>query len=131
MKCLVVEDDRTTSKLIQAYLSDYFTCTAVDNGKDAVKAVQRGFRDNSRYDLICMDIMMPEQDGQETLRQIRSLERKKGIKASDNTKVVMVTALDNIRHIQTAFNSGCEAYMTKPVKKEEILQKIRKLGLIN
>ena len=130
MRCLVVEDDSNASELLQRYLSGYADCTAVVNGRGAVGAVRRALEEGKPYDLICLDIMMPRMDGHETLKLIRQEEQQHGMSDTDGSKVIITTALDNIRHIEKAFRAGCEVYLVKPIRKEEFLKKIRKFGLI-
>ena len=127
MKILIVEDDPIASKLCETYLADYGQCTIVTNGDAAVKAFQGSLNEAQPYDLICLDIMMPKMDGHATLRLIRQIERTKQINDSDSIKIIMTTALDNVRHIEKAFSSGCQAYLVKPIRKQELLEKMEKL----
>ena len=73
---------------------------------------------------------MPRMDGHDTLKAIRRMEKKHQVKDPDKAKVIMMTVLDNLRHIKKAFEIGCEAYLVKPVKKEDLLEKMEKFGLI-
>jgi len=130
MKCLIVEDDAVTSRLWETYLSDYAQCTIVTNGAKAVEVVRKSLKEGQHYDLICLDIMMPKMDGHATLKAIRGMERLQQINDSDRATVIMITTLDNIRHINKAFSEGCEAYLVKPIRKEELLGKMRKFNLI-
>jgi two-component system chemotaxis response regulator CheY len=68
MKILVVEDDFTSRILLQRYLSSYGDCHIAINGKEAVGAFKDSLKENQPYDLICMDIIMPEMSGQEALK---------------------------------------------------------------
>jgi len=132
MKTLIVEDDFICRTLIQEILSPYGVCHVAANGNEALEAFEKALNDNDPYDLICLDIMMPEMDGQEALQQIRALEQKKGIGGSDIVKVIMTTALSDPQNIMKAFIKGhCEAYLTKPINAEKLLTQCEKLGLIN
>ena len=99
---------------------------AVD-GKEAVDAVRLALEDGCPYDLICLDIMMPELDGHQALEGIRKLERERRIFGYDGVKVIMTTALKNSKHCIQSFREGCEAYCTKPLREEELLKHIRNL----
>ena len=118
MKCLIVEDEFTSRKLLQVYLSDYGNCFVAVNGHEAVEAFREALEENEPYDLICLDIMMPEMDGHETLKAIRRIESEHGIAGLDGVKVIMTTALEDSKDVMGAFKSGCEAYLVKPVEKE-------------
>ena len=130
MKCLIVEDDSTACKLLQTYLADYGDCFVAVNGDKAVKAFRKALKQGQPYDLICLDIMMPEMDGHDALKAIRRIEQKQGIYGLDGVKVIMTTALGDSKNVMGAFRTGCEAYIVKPVKKEKLLEEIEKLGLI-
>ena len=130
MKCLIVEDDFTARKLMQIYLSEFGKCFVAVNGKEAVQAVTQAFDEDEPYDLIALDIMMPEMDGIEALKAIRNLEKERGITGLDTVKVIMTTAKGQSQDIFDAFNTGCEAYLIKPIRKPDLIDEIRKLGLL-
>ena len=129
MKCLIVEDDFTARKLMQIYLSEFGKCFVAVNGKEAVQAVTQAFDEDEPYDLIALDIMMPQMDGIEALKVIRNLEKERGITGLDTVKVIMTTAKGQSQDIFDAFNTGCEAYLIKPIRKPDLIDEIRKLGL--
>ncbi len=130
MRILVVDDEFTARKLVQIYLQDLGETFAAANGKEAVEAYEQSLDEDKRYDLITLDIMMPEMDGVQALRKIRQIEQERGITGLDGVKVIMTTAKGQSEDIFGAFNSGCEAYIVKPVKQEKLFEEIEKLGLI-
>lgn len=130
MKCLIAEDDFTARKLLQTYLSDYCDCFIAVDGKEALDAVRQALDEYQPYDLICLDIMMPEMNGQDTLKEIRQLEEERGVYGLDGAKVIMTTALSDSRNVVTAFKTGCGAYIVKPIKKERLIREMAKLNLI-
>ena len=130
MKTLIVEDDFTSRLLMQEFLKSYGQSHVAVNGREAVEAVSLALDAGEPYDLICLDIMMPEMDGQEAVRLIRAQEELRGILSPDGAKVVMTTALDDMKNVFTAYNSLCDAYLTKPLHKEDLLSELRKLKLI-
>ena len=131
MKTLIVEDDFTSRLLLQASLSGYGECHIAVNGREAVEAFRTAREEGRRYDLICMDIMMPEMDGQEALKQIRRLEEDAGVLSGDAAKVVMTTALDDIRNVMTAFKGLCDAYLMKPIDTAKLIMELKSLQLIS
>ena len=74
--------------------------------------------------------MMPGMDGQEALREIRIQEEKRGVLYADGAKIVMTTALDDTKSVFSAFHELCDSYLTKPLRKETLLDELRKLKLI-
>ncbi|TFG48071.1 MAG: response regulator [Candidatus Brocadiia bacterium] len=130
MKCLITEDDFTSRKLLQIHLSDFADCFVAVNGIEAVKAFHDAIAEQKPYDLICLDIMMPEMNGHDALKMIRRTEQANNIHGSDGVKVIMTTAMTDSKHIFSAFRGGCESYIIKPVRKERLLKELKNLGLI-
>jgi two-component system chemotaxis response regulator CheY len=129
MKCLIVEDDFVGRKLMQKYLAEYGECDVAVDGEEAVEAFRLAIENETPYDLICLDIMMPNMNGHEALNAIRQIESKYGINGLDGVKVIMTTALGDSENVLGSFREGCEAYIIKPVRKDALLAEIEKLGL--
>lgn len=79
MKSLIVEDDFTSRFVLQEFLAPYGQTHIAVNGKEPMEAVGISAKENKPYDLICLDIMMPEMDGHAVLKAIRIIEEEKGI----------------------------------------------------
>ena len=131
MKCLIVEDDFVCRKVLQSCLIDHGDCFIAVNGREAVHAFQIALDEGAPYDLICLDIMMPEMDGHEALKAIRQIENDHGTEGLDGVKIIMTTALDDPKNAMGAFKAGCQSYIVKPIVKEKLLEEIEKLGLLS
>lgn len=130
MKILIVEDNTSLQELMQLYLADYGHCDVADNGLQAYEAVKEAIEAGHPYDLICMDIMMPQLNGLEAMKKIRLLEFKHFNSGLTSAKIIMITAKDMAKDLITAYHAGCEAYITKPFTRERLLQQVRELGLL-
>jgi two-component system, chemotaxis family, chemotaxis protein CheY len=131
MRALIAEDDSISSQILQNVLSTYGNCDEVVNGREAVDAFQRSLDEAYPYTLICMDIMMPELDGQEALRRIRELEKKAGVSADESVKVVMTTALNVTKEAAAAlFKGGASAYFVKPLQVDDFIDELKRIGII-
>lgn len=130
MRILIVEDDFVSRRLLLTILSKYGQCDIAVNGTEAIEAFKLSLDEGKRYDLICLDIMMPEKDGHQVLKEIRDIEKSFGILGLDGVKVIMTTALADTKNIVDAFREQCEAYMVKPIEKNKLMNKIEELGLI-
>lgn len=130
MKTLIVEDDFTSRLYLQEILKKYGPTSVAINGRDAVEAVRAAVESGAPFDLITLDIMMPEMDGQAALTEIRRVEETGGISAIYGAKVIMTTALGDSKNILTSFKGQCDVYLTKPVDKVKLLDALRKLKLI-
>ena len=82
------------------------------------------------YELICLDVMMPQMNGHEALSAIRAAEKDLCIVGHDGVKVIMTTSMNESAHIMGAFREGCEAYLVKPVDKVKLYKEIEKLGFV-
>jgi two-component system chemotaxis response regulator CheY len=131
MKTLIVEDDFTSRLLLQEILKNYGPSHVAVNGKEAVEAVSAALESGEPYDLVCMDIMMPEMNGQQALKNIRALEKAKGIFSSAGAKIIMTTALGDMKNVMTAFSGLADDYLVKPIDKAKLLDQVRKCKLIS
>lgn len=131
LKILIAEDDLASRKFLSKFLSQYGECDIVVDGLEAIDAYMLSMRERNPYDLICLDIMMPKIDGVKVLKAIRELEMQKGILPEKHTKIIMTTALGEAGLVQTAFEYGCEAYASKPIDTEKLVEVLKKLGLID
>lgn len=130
MKCLIVEDEFAARRLMQKYLSSYGDCDIAVDGDKAIDAFTKAMDEKDPYDLICLDIMMPNVDGYEALIAIRHIESERCLADPDCVKIIMTTAIEDPKSVARAFREGCEAYIVKPVRKEILFAEIEKLGLI-
>jgi two-component system chemotaxis response regulator CheY len=130
MRTLIVEDDFTSRLLLQAFLSPYGECHIAVNGREAVAAFRSAQERGQAYDLICMDIMMPEMDGHTALREIRALEETGGTPPTKRVKIIMTTALNDAENVVQSVNASCDAYLLKPIGREKLLGHIRDLCLV-
>ena len=129
MKTLIVEDDPPSRLLLQGILKAFGAIDVAENGKEAVESVRLALEADEPYDLMCLDTMMPEMDGQEALKEIRLIEEKKGIAGPDRVKIVMTTALADKTNVIKASQHQCDCYLIKPCGREKLLQELRTLKM--
>jgi two-component system, chemotaxis family, chemotaxis protein CheY len=130
MKILIAEDDFTSRLLLQELLKSYGLFHLAVNGKEAVEAVRLALEAGEPYHLICLDIMMPEMDGQQALVEIRQLEEIKGIPGQARAKIIMTTALADKANVMKASEHQCDYYLIKPYDRLKLQQALYKLNLI-
>jgi two-component system chemotaxis response regulator CheY len=127
LNILIVDDDAASRELMGVLLSDYGRCSYAANGAEAIEVVAQSLNDKEPFDLICLDIMMPEVDGLEALKAIRQLEQEKCLPAADSAKVLMTTTASQVSKTMQAFHHGCSGYLVKPISKENLAKEISKL----
>lgn len=130
MRILIAEDDFASRKFMLRFLSKYGECDVTVDGMEAVDAFLMALEAGEGYDLVCLDIMMPELDGYQALKSIRDIEKEKGIKEEDASKIIMTTALNEGRNVTKAFELGCVAYAGKPIDQDKFENVLKKLNLI-
>jgi two-component system chemotaxis response regulator CheY len=131
MRCLIVEDDLAALKLMQMHLADYADCDTAIDGRSAVDSFRQAVEEERPYELVCLDIMLPEMDGHAVLQAMRQLEAECGIEGLGSAKVIMTTALRDLSNVKDAFTEGAEVYLVKPVEKRKLIKELEGLGLIS
>jgi two-component system, chemotaxis family, chemotaxis protein CheY len=129
-RVLLVEDDFACRLLLQTFLSRYGECHIAVNGKEAVDAFRSALDSGQGYNLICMDIMMPEMDGHEAIRRVRAMEDAKGIWSTTGTKIFMTTSVHQLREVASCFNELCDAYLVKPIDLRKLLDQMKFCRLV-
>jgi two-component system, chemotaxis family, chemotaxis protein CheY len=130
VKTLIVEDELTSRVMLREILKRYGAPQVALNGKEALDAVSAALQAAEPFDLICLDIMMPEMDGQEALKRIRQLEERSGLDAQKRAKVIMTTAHADKDNVLAAIEGQCDYFLVKPIDGRALLEELRRLGLI-
>jgi DNA-binding NtrC family response regulator len=111
---LVVDDDEAIRDALKEILEDDYDVTCVDSGVKAVSHIK-----SREFDLVFLDIVMPEMDGIETLRQIKAFDK--------NLDVIMISAVDRAQEATDSLKLGAYDYITKPFDHEIILNRLGKI----
>ena len=118
LSLLHVEDAANNRLLIRSYLKNTpFSIEEAENGQIAVEKIQ-----STRYDLVLMDMQMPVMDGYTATKRIRDWEKEKGLPP---VPVIALSAHVLKTELDMALAAGCNLYLTKPVKKSDLMEAIR------
>jgi len=115
IKILIAEDDDISYSLLQVYLSnDNYEVLRAANGKQTIEM----FKKDPNISLILMDLKMPVLDGYDATREIKKINSK--------VPIIAQSAYALSGNSQKAIDAGCDDYVTKPINKEELLDKIKR-----
>jgi two-component system, cell cycle response regulator len=116
-RILVVDDVPANVKLLEVrLLAEYFEVLTASNGADALETCENG-----KIDVVLLDVMMPDMDGFEVCRRLKSDP------ATAHIPVVMVTALDHVSDRVRGLEAGADDFLTKPVNDLQLMTRVRSL----
>src|ERR1700727_4107935 len=116
-RVLVVDDVPTNVKLLEARLSaEYFDVVTAMSGKEALAICER-----AECDLVLLDVMMPDMDGFEVCRRLKSNP------VTQHIPVVMITALDQSSDRVRGLEAGADDFLTKPTSDLVLIARVRSL----
>lgn len=113
IKFLLIEDDQVLSDTIKEIVQELGEVTQVYDGSEGLYEAESGI-----YDLIILDLMLPEMNGYQVLKKLR---------AQDQTPVLILTAKDGLEDKIEGFEKGADDYLTKPFYREELVMRIKAL----
>lgn len=130
VRCLVVDDDELGRELIAQYLEGIAACEMAENGLKAVEMFRTAFEGGSPYDLIILDIVMPEMDGHSAAKEIRLIEKEWGVSIHEGVNIIVISSLNAPNDVIQAYVSArSAAHLVKPVQPVKLLATLSKLGV--
>ncbi len=121
-KVLIVDDSFVDRKLLVEILKKRAECDIASNAKEAVEACNLAINENKPYDVILLDVEMPDINGIEFLESVRSIEEEAGVALGKGIPIVMVTA--HKEAFMKAFKEGCDDYILKPINAQTLISKV-------
>ena len=131
IKTLVVEDVSLLQKMIGRMLKSYAIITSVDNGIEAIYQYTKAILDEKPFDLICLDIYIPEMNGLEVLQNIRKFEDKIGLNEENRVKIIVITSLTNNDNFEKEIKKYANSFLNKPFSPGDLTLQLKKLNLLN
>ena len=112
-RILVIDDDENITKVVAAILRDKgYSVDIVGSGNEAIKKTQK-----NHYDLMLIDIRLPDMEGTELLTKIRDTTPK--------IRKIIITGYPTLSNAVTAVNKGADAYVMKPFDVEKVLETVK------
>ena len=114
MNILVVEDEKKIRELLKIYfLKENYKVAEAENGRIALEKMQK-----ENFDMVLLDIYMPELDGYDTCKEIRKISE---------IPIIVLTALSDEESELLAYELGADDFIVKPFKKDILLAKIKRI----
>jgi two-component system chemotaxis response regulator CheY len=120
LKALIVDDSDMSRRIAARIVSRVFACDLAEDGSVAVSKYKEAIDAGEPYDIIFMDVIMPEMDGKEAVRKIREHEENTG---QQRTPIIMVSASETLEGIEGMVNG----LLRKALSKEALDEILREL----
>jgi len=131
MKCLIVEDNEFAREGLRFFLADHAEIESAVNGREGVELFCQALAAGENFDLVLLDIIMPEMDGQQALRLIRQAEKESGQGPEQKAVIIMTTALNSPQNMEEALWDGdCSDYLVKPIVRADLMAMLRRHRLL-
>lgn len=121
MRFLVVDDELVALAKMSTILKEFGECDKAVSGKEAMELFISAIEDKKVYDLITIDLEMPEMSGFELLELMNEKEKKMKVA---RTKKFIVTAEGTMNNVKKAVAEQCDSFIIKPVKKDTLIDKL-------
>jgi len=127
---VLIVDDSAMALLMTSHVLKKYGVTEITEATDGLKAIEvfgRALSEGHPFNLVFLDIVMPQLNGQDALKRMRALEAEAGVGAGDKAVIIMATSLHSTEDMIDAVIEGdCSDYLVKPVGAEDILGVLQK-----
>ncbi len=120
LRILAVDDVPENLMILKFYMNDVnVLISEAENGREAIKLFSE-----ERYDIVLLDIQLPDMLGTEVAAKMRQIEKERGLQ---KTHIIAVSADAYEKAAKTAVESGCDLYLTRPLSREDLLRTLSQL----
>ena len=130
MRCLIVEDNAIMLEAVSFFMTGRADIVTANNGREAVKLFTRAYEEKKPFDMVLLDVIMPEMDGQMALKLMRIVEKTLPAARDKRAVIIMTTALDSPENVQESLWQGdCTDYLVKPVARADLMAMLKQYEL--
>lgn len=125
---LCVDDDPVSLNKMVAIMEEIGDCRQAETGKEAVAIFFKKLETGNTFDLITLDISLPDMEGTEVLRILRQIEADKAVAGLKPAKIIMVTSHADKGRVVASLKAGCNDYIVKPFDINTLISKVEQFG---
>lgn len=129
MKILIVDDVAVMRRLLERALEGFGSIDMADSGVQALAMLKTALDAQRPYDLMCLDIVMPDIDGIQVLQHLREMEAARGIADDSRTRVMIISAVSKSDTVRKAMQHGCDGFLLKPCSIEKARAEFQRIRL--
>lgn len=130
MRALIIDDDPQTHALLRSVLAPLAQVVATLNASSGLEAFRQSLEQNVPFDVVFLDIVLPDLDGHQALLRLRGLEDAFALEDKPTVSIV-VSELRDAKNINRAFFvGGAASYLAKPLNANQIRAELAKFGLM-
>lgn len=129
MNILIVDDGIVSRTKMETILKTVGVCTVEEHARNALETFEAALASGRPFDLVTLDIQMPDMDGIELLHTLRQLEQDQLRPDQPRARIFMVTSQADKDSLITCLQAGCDGFIVKPFNRETLFEKLRLKGL--
>jgi putative nucleotidyltransferase with HDIG domain len=129
MKMLVIDNDPAIGKSFEEMPFDIEELQTLRTGDAAIRGVKNALKRRDPFDLITIDIDLPDMDGRQVSLEIRKTEKELSIAGQESAVILMVTSRADEKSVKTSFVAGCNAFVVKPFNLDTVVKALVKTRL--
>jgi two-component system chemotaxis response regulator CheY len=128
---LIVDDDEMGRLMLQDFLSEFAPCDCAENGREGLAFFETALTEGNPYDLLCVDLVMPEMNGLALIRKVREIEKTHPFFKNMRTKIFVISASDSPwDKADLLLDNLCEDYIAKPFNRSLLMASLQSNDLI-
>ena len=130
LNTLIIEDEPVASAIVKIALEGQSDYSVAESGDTALKMFSSSLSSKKYFNVVLIDIGLPDMNGKDILKKIDELEAKENVPQDKRVKKIMVTASSGKDDLFGSIRDQCDDYLLKPVTKEILLDKLRAVGVL-
>jgi HD-like signal output (HDOD) protein/CheY-like chemotaxis protein len=129
MRILIADDETVSREKLRLIMTHFGEVEAFESGAEAFMAYEAAHEAKTPFNLIMLDINMPEKNGIQVLLEIRASETLLNLSNKEKAIVLMVTSKTDKGHIVSCVQAGCDSFIAKPFDLPVVSEKLAKFGI--